>query len=52
MESEIGELTAEVRAFRQEAKVNVAEYEPNKTAVANMREKYPELQELRYLVKA
>jgi len=52
MEGQIGLLTAEVNGLRHEAKVNAKEYERNKSAVANMREKYAELQELRDLQKA
>ena len=44
MEGQIGLLTAEVNGLRHEAKVNAKEYERNKSAVANMREKYAELQ--------
>jgi hypothetical protein len=52
MEGQIGLLTAVVNGLRHEAKVNAKEYERNKSAVANMREKYAELQELRDLQKA
>jgi hypothetical protein len=47
-----GELTAQVKALRQEAKDNGAEYARNKGAVTNMCAKYAELQEARELLKA
>jgi hypothetical protein len=52
MEREIGELTAELKVLRQEAKGNSTEHTRNKAAVANMRGKFTELREARDLLKA
>ena len=39
-EDHIGELTADLKVLRQEAKGNSTEYRRNKAAVANMRGKF------------
>ena len=51
-ERHIGELTGELNVFKRDARCNLAEYERNKAAVANIREKYGELQQTRDLLKA
>ena len=51
-EDHIGELTAELKVLRQEAKGILTEYGRNKAAVANMRGKSTELQEARDLLRA
>ncbi len=51
-ERHIGELTAELKVVRQEAKGNSTEYARNKGTVANMRGKSTELREARDLLKA
>ena len=51
-EDHIGELTAELKVLRQEAKGNSTEYSRNKGTVANMRGKFAELREARDLLKA
>jgi hypothetical protein len=51
-EHHIGELTHELDALKRKAKGSKAEYTRKKTAVANMREKYAELQEARSLLRA
>ena len=48
----IGELTGELNVLKRDARCNLTEYERNKAAVANMREKYGELQQTRDLLKA
>ena len=48
----IGELTAELKVLRQEAKSNSTEYARNKGTLANMRGKFTELREARDLLKA
>ena len=51
-ERHIGELTGELNVLKRDARGNLAEYERNKAVVANMREKYGELQQTRDLLKA
>ena len=51
-EDRIGELTAELKVLKQEAKGNSTEYARNKGTVANMRGKFTELREARDLLKA
>ena len=51
-ERHIGELTGELNALKRHVRGNLAEYKRNKFAVANMREKYGELQQARDLLKA
>ena len=51
-ERHIGELTGELNVFKRHVRGNLAEYKRNKFAVANMREKYGELQQARDLLKA
>jgi chromosome segregation ATPase len=51
-EDHIGELTAELKVLKQEAKGNSTEYARKKGTVANMRGKFIELREARDLLKA
>ena len=51
-EDHIGELTAELKVLKQEAKGNSTEYARNKVTVANMRGKFTDLREERDLLKA
>ncbi len=51
-EDHIGELTAELKVLKQEAKGNSTEYARNKGTVANVRGKFIELREARDLLKA
>ncbi len=51
-ERHIDELIGELSVIKRDIRGNLAEYERNKAAVANMRDKYGELQQARDLLNA